>query len=545
MNQSTVGAIINRPQKETGITLISLVVTIIILLILAGISIALISGSDGILGRATASVDKSNIETAKEQVTLKIGEYQSEFYEGKYVNHEIDNASEQGDWIFEKYGNKTLKVKDYEFTITLPEGMEKADKEHPYVVTIKKNNRLPGKVTGTLSVDGILQWDENFIADSSSEEKPNPDLPESPEGTDAGTIIKTPDSWMTEYILGETDKDKTESVKVATVDAVSDGNGNVFPVPKGFWYVGGNLDTGIIISDNEADKFDGKTDKTTWEYTTQLVGNQFVWIPCTENEYHKTNWGIQSDNWDTTIDMAGKIQTQKYGGFYVGRYEAGLADTIPEFTTTQLHNTSNQIYNLEGIPQSKAGLIPWMFIDWTHSKANAQNMYHTDYVTSGLITGTQWDVCLNKMIEKTDLTESDIKNSNTWGNFMNTAIDYKGRLAKAYVSGGKWWIDAFGEETEGTTTNYKTSAGDLLTTGASKITETYHLYDIAGNVCEWIEETSFHGGNTATQYRMRQGSACDGTAVACYRAGDYTDSMNCFDIRFSCSSLYKINTHKH
>ena len=127
-------------------------------------------------------------------------------------------------------------------------------------------------------------------------------MPESPEGTDAGTIIKTPDNWMTEYILGETDKDKTEIVKVATVDAISDGKGNVFPVPKGFWYVGGNLDTGIIISDNEADKFDGKTDKTTWEYTTSLVGNQFVWIPCTESEYHKTDWGssYQNANWDTT-----------------------------------------------------------------------------------------------------------------------------------------------------------------------------------------------------------------------------------------------------
>lgn len=65
---------------------------------------------------------------------------------------------------------KTLKVKDYEFTITLPEGLEKADKEHPYIVTIKKNRRLLGEVKGTLSVDGILEWDTNFIADADMEE---------------------------------------------------------------------------------------------------------------------------------------------------------------------------------------------------------------------------------------------------------------------------------------------------------------------------------------------------------------------------------------
>lgn len=132
-------------KKMKGITLISLIVTIIILLILAGISIALISGSNGILGRATASIDKTNIESAKEQVTLKIGEYQQEFYEGKYVTQEIDNVSEQGDWIYENYGNQILQVKDYEFTITLPEGLEKADKEHPYVEQSRKTIVYPEK----------------------------------------------------------------------------------------------------------------------------------------------------------------------------------------------------------------------------------------------------------------------------------------------------------------------------------------------------------------------------------------------------------------
>ena len=116
------GAVLTRPASKKypnkeGITLISLIVTIIILLILAGITIGLISGSDGILAKAIASVDKTHVEAAKEQVTLKIGEYQQEFYEGKYVTQEIDNASEQGDWIYETYGNQTLNVKDYEFAL--------------------------------------------------------------------------------------------------------------------------------------------------------------------------------------------------------------------------------------------------------------------------------------------------------------------------------------------------------------------------------------------------------------------------------------------
>ena len=89
-------------KKMRGITLIALIVTVIILLILAGISINLIGGSNGISSRASSSVDKNNMETAKEQVTFKISEYQSDYYDGKYVSREIGQEVQAGDWIYEK-----------------------------------------------------------------------------------------------------------------------------------------------------------------------------------------------------------------------------------------------------------------------------------------------------------------------------------------------------------------------------------------------------------------------------------------------------------
>ena len=46
-----------KKNKNAGITLIALVVTIIVLLILAGISIAMLSGNNGILQRATEAKD--------------------------------------------------------------------------------------------------------------------------------------------------------------------------------------------------------------------------------------------------------------------------------------------------------------------------------------------------------------------------------------------------------------------------------------------------------------------------------------------------------
>ena len=101
-----------------------------------------------------------------------------------------------------------------------------------------------------------------------------------------------------------------ENWNIETVTAISVGNGETVPVPIGFYYVGGDLSTGVIISDEEADKYDGQTDKTTWEHTTNLQGNQFVWIPCTEDEYVKSEtWNgttqtpstLANSGWDKTV----------------------------------------------------------------------------------------------------------------------------------------------------------------------------------------------------------------------------------------------------
>lgn len=58
-----------------GITLIALVITIIVLLILAGISIATLTGENGILSKAETAKKQTEIEEAKEQAKLDISTY--------------------------------------------------------------------------------------------------------------------------------------------------------------------------------------------------------------------------------------------------------------------------------------------------------------------------------------------------------------------------------------------------------------------------------------------------------------------------------------
>ena len=50
---------------EKGITLIALVITIIILLILAGISIAMLTGENGILNKASSSKEQTQVARSR------------------------------------------------------------------------------------------------------------------------------------------------------------------------------------------------------------------------------------------------------------------------------------------------------------------------------------------------------------------------------------------------------------------------------------------------------------------------------------------------
>ncbi len=60
----------NRNRQEKGITLIALVITIIILLILAGISIASIMGENGILNKADIATIENRGATVEEEKNL-------------------------------------------------------------------------------------------------------------------------------------------------------------------------------------------------------------------------------------------------------------------------------------------------------------------------------------------------------------------------------------------------------------------------------------------------------------------------------------------
>ncbi len=61
-------------KKQNGITLIALVITIIVLLILAGVSIAMLTGENGVLTKATESTTKTKEGEVEEAIKLGVAE---------------------------------------------------------------------------------------------------------------------------------------------------------------------------------------------------------------------------------------------------------------------------------------------------------------------------------------------------------------------------------------------------------------------------------------------------------------------------------------
>ena len=70
-----------------GITLIALVITIIVLLILAGVSIAMLSGDNSILGRAKSTVVENELAEGRDQVGLAWNAAYADYLEAFYADN--------------------------------------------------------------------------------------------------------------------------------------------------------------------------------------------------------------------------------------------------------------------------------------------------------------------------------------------------------------------------------------------------------------------------------------------------------------------------
>ena len=115
-----------KKKQEKGITLIALVITIIVLLILAGVTIVAISGDNGILQNAARAKEKTEKETDVETIKLAISEAQ--IGENGHQNLNLNNLQEALEKQFSKKDVVALDNGDGTFNVNLDDKIYKIDK---------------------------------------------------------------------------------------------------------------------------------------------------------------------------------------------------------------------------------------------------------------------------------------------------------------------------------------------------------------------------------------------------------------------------------
>lgn len=219
------------------------------------------------------------------------------------------------------------------------------------------------------------------------------------------------------------------------------------PIPTGFVYVGGTKDSGLVISDNanDKDKYNGKI-----TVGTDLVGNQFVWIPVEDiTDYIRMVYKDDVGNFSTgiidTITNSEKIKyyddsddetyftealptdekesIEKNKGYYIGRYEVGDKEsTDSKSLRADGASISNQI-------TVKAGQAPYNYIKYTDAKSLAEGFSEKQGYTSvksKLVSSYAWDTAIGFI----QITNSDYGGCSEEGNYQNsqtfTYIDIEG-----------------------------------------------------------------------------------------------------------------------
>ena len=145
-----------------GITLIALVITIIVLLILAGVSIAMLSGDNSILGNASKSADYNKIGEIRDQIGIRINQNMTEYLDKKYNGANVASDSvvaEQAtpeaviDSVLEAFKNGGSYAPSNGVTVTYaPKEGSTTEKE----VTLSSNGY---KLVGTVTIaTGAISW---------------------------------------------------------------------------------------------------------------------------------------------------------------------------------------------------------------------------------------------------------------------------------------------------------------------------------------------------------------------------------------------------
>jgi hypothetical protein len=325
-----------------------------------------------------------------------------------------------------------------------------------------------------------------------------------------------------------------------------------------------SIDTGLVIKDANGNEYVWvvvprtiAVYKTTGLGKTTFTDADYTSIENDLKEYTKTYRGSTSYSDTYTADdknvgwfadataynnLKNSMLKSVYenGGFYVGRYEAGID------TTTGTNRTSNTDKNSDGkytmpstVPVTKADAYPYTYVTRTQAQ-NLASKVNAGTKTISLMFGVQWDLVLAFMSKDTTKVNQEnlkelISDSTTIGNYYNSTFQLS--QTGQYAVYSNYSLSSTWNPSTKSTTNFVDSSrnkiaqssnrnGILVTTGTSETNKVMNIYDIAGNVDEWTLESP---SSDINQCASRGGSYFD------------TGSNNPAALRVGSDSVLSIN----
>ena len=240
-------------------------------------------------------------------------------------------------------------------------------------------------------------------------------------------------------------------------------------------YTDSNGDTAVIPAQFMVSQ---KESEQTVNSGVVVIGpdeSEYVWIPTTDTKLEARDFGTYffggdfsqySDETELTEHQAMENSTERFGGFYMGRYEASEGE--------------------DGLPVSKriadkdAGKILVQFSP-QDATVVCQELYADNNTVQGFFPwGCNWDTTLQWLIDSGGKTEPEVASDSTsWGNYSD---------------------DSFSDGADG------------RCTGIWEEASANNIYDLAGNNWEWTQE------RCDTNYVMRgggyslMGGSCSGSS---------------------------------
>ena len=400
----------NTLRRNKGITLIALVVTIIVLLILAGISIAMLTGQNGILNRAAEAKEKTGTTQTEETVKLSVTDALTQGL-GSLTDANLKTAL-----------NNNIGAGKYEIS---------GDATSGWTVTVKGKEY---KIDSTGKIDGTTTG-----------------------GGETGTLPTG--EGTTPYLPNSTFSKKEGDLSTGLV--IQDANQNEYvwvEVPKTIYTDTKYNTTGTTIKENEWEKIRDCLKEYTKDYSS--------------SSYKDTN----TDGTTYSVDYQNMLKSvYTNGGFWIGRYEAGLEEgKDPRTSYVAIADSDKAVV--------KPNMYPYNYVRCGEAQTLAERMNY-DRVTSSLIYGLQWDLVLKFIETKKATTKANLTtNSKSIGNYNDNLWNITNANAKYSADSGSTFYACQSSFPK------KVNASLLLTTGADTSFSLMNIYDIAGNVWEWTRE---------------------------------------------------------